>query len=68
MSPAPGPLAHHAGGREDRLGVAPVCQETMPGNGCTSPKPHRVPSPTRPDHTATAAGAAISTSGQHRTL
>ena len=39
---------------------------SMPGSGWTGPKPHIRPSPTQPDHTATAAGAAISSTGQLR--
>src|SRR5438309_1919516 len=36
----------------------------MPGSGCTGPNPHSVPRPTQPDQMDTAAGAAITASGQ----
>ncbi|MGA3151882.1 MAG: hypothetical protein ACLPN6_08775 [Streptosporangiaceae bacterium] len=39
----------------------------MPGSGWMMPNPHSSPSPTQPDHTATAAGAAIRTNGQRFT-
>lgn len=40
----------------------------MPGSGWMTPKPHIVPRPTHPDHTATAAGAAMSSRGQRRII
>jgi tetratricopeptide (TPR) repeat protein len=52
----------------DRAGEAVTLNNigpgTMPGSGCTMPNPHSPPSPTQPDHTAAAAGAAIRNSGQ----
>src|SRR6266536_434660 len=41
---------------------------TIPGSGWTIPNPHSVPSPTQPDHTATAAGEAIRSSGHRGSL
>src|SRR5215469_13959688 len=41
---------------------------TIPGSGWTTPNPHSIPSPTQPDQTATAAGAAIRISGQRAML
>src|SRR6266581_2788553 len=40
----------------------------MPGSGWITPNPHSPPSPTHPDHTATAAGEAIRSSGHRGSL
>ena len=42
-------------------------ESQIPGSGWTMPNPVIWPIPTQPDHTATAAGAASTSSGQDRT-
>src|SRR5215470_18017565 len=39
----------------------------MPGSGCTTPNPDKVPRPTQPDQIATNAGNASTTTGHDRT-
>src|SRR5260370_42711216 len=74
-SPVHGPAASHARSAYAPYASTPIgsviavltCKEFhKPGNGRTSPKPVIWPSRTHPDHTATVAGAASTTSGHDR--
>ena len=65
VSHAPSAYAPYASTPTGRVIAVSSCKPlTMPGSGCTTPNPHMPPRPTHRDQTATAAGAAITNSGQ----
>src|SRR5258708_16874869 len=67
LSHAPSAYAAYASTPTGRvIAVLSRTAGQMPGSGWTTPNPHSVPSPTQPDQIATAAGDALSHSGQRR--
>jgi hypothetical protein len=64
---APSAYAAYASTPTGRVIAVLTVRPLMPGSSRTGPNPHSSPRPTHPDQIATAAGAAISSSGHRRT-